>query len=71
MDEIKVIYIDMPIGMKAYTIKKDGFYTIVLNSKHSSEQNRISYYHELFHINNNDFESQWGCGLVEVIAHNS
>ena len=69
MDEIKVVYIDMPVGMKAYTIYKNGFYTIVLNSRHGSEQNRLSYYHELFHIKNGDFESKNSCGLVEIVAH--
>lgn len=70
MDNVRVIFMDMPVKMKGYTILKDDFYTIVLNSKCSTEQNRLSYYHELWHIKNGDCEKKCSVDLIEFNAHN-
>lgn len=69
MDNIRVIYIDMPTGMHGYVITKDDFHTIVLNSRDSAQQNRLSYYHELGHIQNGDYNKKTSVGIIEINAH--
>lgn len=68
---INTILIDMPIRIKAYTVRnKDGSYTIVLNSRLCSEQNIKSYKHELFHIQNGDYDGDCkNSDLLEIFAH--
>ena len=69
-DYIRVIYVDMPITIKAYTIPDGfGYYNVYLNSRHSYEQNEISFHHELFHIKNGDYDKQISIGLIEIFAH--
>ena len=55
MNDVKVVYADLPIRVKAFTVLHDGYYTIVLNQNLSREQNKSSYLHEMKHIENNDF----------------
>lgn len=69
MDNIRTILADLPYSIKGYTIYKDDYYTIVLNSKLSYEQNRESYEHEVDHINKKDFTSILPVGMIEVQAH--
>lgn len=62
----------MPVNIKGFTIKNnDCSFTIVLNAKHTREQNLISYAHELEHINNGDFEKHCNVSLLEFITHNN
>lgn len=67
--EERVIFADMPAVVKAYTICSDGFYTIVLNSTLSREQNLISYQHEIMHIKNGDFDKKCSADLIELYSH--
>lgn len=68
--DANVIYADMPTAIKAYTVScPDDTYTIVLNSRHSYEQLRKSYDHELMHIENGDFEKE-NADAVESTSHN-
>lgn len=69
IDDVKTLLCDMPTAIKAYTISKDGYYTIVLNSRLSREQNLISYRHEISHIINGDFQNRNNAGLIELFAH--
>ena len=69
MDNIRTILADLPYSVKAYTIYKDDFYTIVLNSKLSYEQNIESYNHELSHIGNKDFYNKINVGMIEIKSH--
>ena len=65
----EVIKIDLPISVKALTTKmSDGSYVIVLNTKHSREQQRYSFIHELKHIISNDLEN---CLLKERLPIDS
>jgi len=59
----------MPIGYRAYTMPKDGFYTIYINSRYCREQNLISLEHELKHIRNGDYEKKISADLIEIYAH--
>lgn len=69
MENIKTVFIDMPTTIKAYTILKDDFYTIVINAKISSDMQRMAFYHELYHIKNKDLESDMPVGMIEIFAH--
>lgn len=68
MDNVRVVIASLPCSVKAYTVKKDDFYTIVLNANLSIEQNRKSYLHEMYHIENRDFYSN-NVGMIEFYAH--
>lgn len=68
--ETTVIYADMPTTIKAYTvINSDNTYTIVLNSRLSREQHLLSYYHEMKHIENNDYDKKCDVNIIEFQAH--
>ena len=68
--ETTVIYADMPTTIKAYTeINSDNTYTIVLNSRLSREQHLLSYYHEMKHIENNDYDKKCDVNIIEFEAH--
>lgn len=67
--KINVVYLNMEYGIhEQVTQNHDGSYTIFLNARDSSEMNRASYDHALYHINNNDFEKA-DVNLIEYEAH--
>lgn len=71
MNQAFVHYIDMPTTIKAYTVmNNDDTYTIILNARLTDEQHLKSYYHEMKHIENGDYEKNNSVGLIEIIAHN-
>lgn len=71
MDNINVVYVDMPAGVRSYVVlNSDESYTIVINSRLSHEQNLLSYYHEIDHILNGDYEKGCSADLIEISAHN-
>lgn len=69
--DTNVIYLDMPLSVKAYTVCcPDDTYTIVLNSRHSFEQLLKSYHHEMKHIENGDYDRICpDVGIIEINAH--
>lgn len=70
MDDIFVYMAELPNTARSFVASNsDGTYTIVLNSKLSHEQNLISYFHELSHINNGDYEKKCRADLIEINAH--
>lgn len=70
MENYNIILYDMPTGIKAFTRSNpDGTYTIVLNSRLSDEQQRLSFYHELMHIQNGDYDRKMAIGMLEIYAH--
>ena len=46
----------------------DCTYTIVLNACHTHKHHLISYYHEMKHIENGDYEKR-NADIVEIHAH--
>ena len=61
--------VDMPVTVKAYTVpNNDGTYTIFINSRLSSEQQKESYSHEVEHILSDDFETN-NADDTELITH--
>lgn len=61
----------MPIGYKAFTMPKDDFYTIYLNSRYCMEQNMKSLEHELLHIRNGDYDKRCSVDFLELYSHGS
>ena len=68
-DHIRTIMQNLPPSIAGYTIKTDDFYTIVLNENLSRERNIDSFYHELKHITENDFDKTSHVNEIEDIAH--
>lgn len=59
MDNINVIYCDLPPKVKGMVVKtfdEEECYTIVLNSRLTAEQNRETYEHEMKHLKARDFD---------------
>lgn len=69
MENVRFVLADLPISVKAYTIRKDDFYTIVINARLSHDQQKESCQHELNHIKNGDFSKQCNVGIIEMFAH--
>lgn len=68
--DVNCTFIDMPTSIKAYTmLNNDETYTIVLNARLTREQHLLSYYHEMKHIENGDYEKKTDVGLLELFAH--
>lgn len=70
MNNVRTIYADMPATIGGYTICQDDYYTIVLNQNLSYDQNVASYYHELKHIKDKDFDSHMSADSIEKKRHN-
>lgn len=66
----RVIYQDLPCSIPGYIrMDPEGYCTIILNSRLSSERNRETYDHELKHIENDDLYSQDSAGEIEELRH--
>lgn len=71
MDEINTLYANLPTTIPAYVVENnDMSYTIVLNSRLSHEKNILSYWHEIRHIQEHDFEKE-DVQEIEAEAHNA
>ena len=74
MDDYKIIFANLPLETKGMAVKMfdDGEdrVTIVLNSRYTWEQNRLSAIHELDHIKFNDFDLE-DCEVdtIEYVRH--
>ena len=69
MNEYRVIYLDMPTTIRSFAVKRDEEYTIVINPRLSCEDRQERYRHEVFHIENGDFEKECSVDLIEMVAH--
>lgn len=67
--DIRVYIIEMPARIKSYTVEKDGFYTIIINSILAREQQVKEYDHEYKHIINGDFDKTCSVDMIEIYAH--
>lgn len=59
----------LPGTIKGYTVRKDGFYTIVVNENLNEDARMEAYAHEVDHINNGDYEKKCSADLIEFHAH--
>ena len=70
--DVNCVLADMPVSVRGYTTyNKDCTYTIVLNARHTREQNLLSYAHELEHINNGDYDNNCDVDALELAVHNT
>lgn len=73
MNEVRVIYADLPPrikGMLVKTFDEEECYTVVLNSRLNYEQQRAAYEHELKHMKARDFdEVDRSVDEIEYVRH--
>lgn len=71
LDNYTTIYQNLPYKIKGFAVynSKEDYYTIVLNSRLSHDQNIKTFIHELKHINNDDFSSSLAATTIEALAH--
>lgn len=60
--------VDLPPKVKGMVVKDGDFFTILLNSKLSREQNMQTFLHEKKHIERGDFE-KYDVDQIELEAH--
>ena len=65
------IYKNLPYSVRGFIMYDvaDDYYTIVLNARSSSEQNRLTFEHEIQHILNGDFFNHRNVNLLEAVMH--
>ena len=68
-DDFKIVYEDLPTTISGFTKETDGFYTIVLNSRMTFEQNRKTYADETDHIDSRAFDSEQSADQIEMESH--
>lgn len=68
-ENIRVLLMLMPGSIRAFTVLKDGFYTIVINAILDRKQQLKEYNHEMNHILNGDFDSGLSADLIEMYSH--
>ena len=59
---------DLPPAVKGIVKEDPDYDTIVLNARHTWEQNRISFKHEIDHLEGNDYEGE-DVDAIEAKAH--
>ena len=71
MDNFMVIFDNLPFKVKGFTIHNanEDYYTIVLNSRMSSECQKRTFKHELSHITNCDFQLGIDVDFIKTIRH--
>ena len=74
MNNIIVRYCDLPHSVKGFVIKQceecGDFYTIMINSRMSAEQQEETYQHEISHIKNMDFDAvSVSVDQIEMMRH--
>ena len=67
-EDFNVVMQDLPTTIGGFTKVTDGYYTIVLNSRMTHEQNQQSYIHEKDHIDSMDFDKERNIDQIEKEA---
>ena len=57
--------------IKAFTVKKDNFYTVVISDALRPDKQASAWQHEVDHIRSGDFDSDRSADRLELIAHTS
>lgn len=69
-DDVHVVLLNLPTDMRGFLVANaDGSNTVVLNARYSWEQNRLTYLHELKHIDCNDFYADASANDIETTQH--
>lgn len=66
--DVRVIIEDYPPDVEGYVVESisdngEPFYTICINAKLNDQKQRETFYHEMIHIQENDF----GCGCMDCL----
>lgn len=71
IDNCNIVYKNLPVKIKGFAMHDavDDFYTIVLNSRHSSNLLEKTFEHELKHIVKDDFILSKDVNLIETNTH--
>lgn len=72
MENVRVIFQNMPPSIKGMVVKtfdEEEWYTVVINSNLSREQQLLTYYHEVKHVKAKDFEKVMMVGDIEYVRH--
>lgn len=68
--DVNVVLLDFPNLQKEMVVpNEDGSFTILINAKHSAEQQAAAYDHAMKHIRNQDFKKK-DVQNIEIAAHN-
>ena len=67
--QIRIYCLPIPGRIQSYVVKKDDFYTIIIDESLSPEARMKAYRHELEHIESGDFDSEEDTGIIEIRAH--
>lgn len=68
-EEIYTRLIPLPMTIGAFTVLKDGVFTIIVNSNLSPEAQLREHNREMEHIRRGDFEKKCSADLIEIYAH--
>lgn len=63
---IRYLQMELPARVKAFTVKNDGDYFVVVNSILSRSQQLREINHELNHIKNGDYSSELSADSIEA-----
>ena len=67
--QINIYCLPIPSKIKSFVVRKDDWYTIIINDSLSPEARMKAYHHELDHIERGDFDSEEDTGMIEIRAH--
>lgn len=67
--QIRIYCLPIPGRIRSYVVRKDDFYTIIIDESLSPSARMKAYRHELEHIENGDFDSDESTGIIEIRAH--
>lgn len=70
-EDVNVYIVQLPPRIQSFVVRKDGVYTICISEALSEEAKMRAYRHEMFHIQNGDFDSNLSTALLEIRAHRS
>ena len=72
MENIRVIFQSLPLSVRGMVIKvfdEEDWYTVVINSNISAEQQMLTYEHEVQHVKARDFSSEMSVDEIESVRH--
>ena len=69
MDDIRVVTMQLPGSVRAFTIRKDDFYTIIMREDLSGQERMRAYMHEMEHIKRGDYDGAEDPALIEIFPH--
>lgn len=59
----------LPAHLRAFCVKKDDWYTIVINEHLSTSERLKAFTHEMAHIEHDDFYSEESVDVIEERTH--